>query len=243
MSCNDEATSTERSLHAAAQSGDAGAASGADDARSLYPSIRLDQVWGLNVAPPEGAKTCVKPWHEREDTGRWTESGVDDQFVVTIPFTCPVRMKSILINPGRGDFAPRRVRAYVNRPNGIDFEEVAASSAASAPDAPARERAALGPVGSGKPQADFALREGETGVSEYPVSAARFSNVNSISLVLSDSNMQTLSRVFYLGMTGTALELKQEPGDKLDIAAANAADRPVDSVRERSAAAQQGSAR
>ena len=79
MSCNDEATSTERSLHAAAQSGDAGAASGADDARSLYPSIRLDQVWGLNVAPPEGAKTCVKPWHEREDTSRWTESGVDDQ--------------------------------------------------------------------------------------------------------------------------------------------------------------------
>ena len=57
----------------------AGAASGADDARSLYPSIRLDQVWGLNVAPPEGAKTCVKPWHEREDTSRWTESGVDDQ--------------------------------------------------------------------------------------------------------------------------------------------------------------------
>jgi hypothetical protein len=29
--------------------------------------------------------------------------------------------------------------------------------------------------------------------------------------------MQTLSRVFYLGMTGTALELKQEPGDKVRV--------------------------
>lgn len=29
------------------------------------------------------------------------------QFIVTVPFICPVRIKSILLNAGRGDFAPR----------------------------------------------------------------------------------------------------------------------------------------
>lgn len=106
------------------------------------------------------------------------------QFILNIPFTQPVRIKSILINPGRGDFAPRRIRAYVNRIHGVDFEEVEASSAPTAPDQPAAQRAALGAVGSGKPQADFALLDGEPGVSEYPVSAARFASVNSISVVL-----------------------------------------------------------
>ncbi|PWN44770.1 DUF1000-domain-containing protein [Ceraceosorus guamensis] len=236
-SCNEEATLQELVHAQGAQ------ASSSDDTKSLFPQIHLDQVWGLNIEPPESAKKCVKPWHEREDTERFTESGVDDQFIITIPFTCPVRVKSILLNPGRGDFAPRRIRAYVNRPDGVDFEEVQNSSAATAPDAPARERAALGPVGSGKPQADFALREGETGVSEYPVSAARFSNVNSISFVLSDSTAGDISRLFYLGLRGTALEMKQDQGNHFDVPAANAADRPVDGVRERAAGAQQGSAR
>lgn len=44
--------------------------------------------------------------------------------------------------------------------------------------------------------------------------------------------------MYYVGFRGTALQLKQEPGEKLDIAAANAADAPVDRVRETYGAAQ-----
>ncbi|CBQ71447.1 conserved hypothetical protein [Sporisorium reilianum SRZ2] len=210
------------------------------DASSLYEYIVRDKVWGANLDPPESAKNVIKPWHERLSADPSTQSNVDDQLAITVPFTCPVRLKSILINTGTGDFAPTRCRAFVNRPDGIDFDEVelATSDGHPAELSPLAAAATLGSVGSGKAQADFALLRGQQGVVEYPVSVARFSHTNSITIVLSHSNATTLSRFFYLGFRGTALVLKSEPGERLNIGAANSADRPVDGLREKRGASQ-----
>ncbi|CDR99263.1 hypothetical protein [Sporisorium scitamineum] len=210
------------------------------DATSLYEYIIRDKVWGANLDPPESAKNVIKPWHERLSADPSTQSNVDDQLAITVPFTCPVRLKSILINTGTGDFAPTRCRAFVNRPDGIDFDEVelATSDDHSAQLSPLASAATLGSLGSGKAQADFALLRGQEGVVEYPVSVARFSHTNSITIVLSHSNATTLSRFFYLGFRGTALVLKSEPGERLNIGAANSADRPVDGLREKRGASQ-----
>ena len=210
------------------------------DATSLFEYIVRDKVWGANLDPPESAKNVIKPWHERLSAEPSTQSNVDDQLAITVPFTCPVRLKSILINTGTGDFAPTRCRAFVNRPDGIDFDEVEQATAQDHPSnlSPLAGAATLGTVGSGRAQADFALLRGQEGVVEYPVSVARFSNTNSITIVLSHSNATTLSRFFYLGFRGTALVLKSEPGERLNIGAANSADRPVDGLREKRGAHQ-----
>ena len=210
------------------------------DATSLFEYIVRDKVWGANLDPPESAKNVIKPWHERLSVEPSTQSNVDDQLAITVPFTCPVRLKSILINTGTGDFAPTRCRAFVNRPDGIDFDEVEHATSDDHPAnlSPLAANATLGNVGSGRAQADFALLRGQEGVVEYPVSVARFSHTNSITIVLSHSNATTLSRFFYLGFRGTALVLKSEPGERLNIGAANSADRPVDGLKEKRGASQ-----
>lgn len=72
----------------------------------------------------------------------------------------------------------QRIRVFVNRPDGIGFEDAEAASSMGG------QGAGVGTVSSGKPQADFLLQEGTTGVTEYPVSISRFQSVNSVTLVV-----------------------------------------------------------
>lgn len=67
----------------------------------------------------------------------------------------------------------QRCAAFVNRPNGIDFD-----------DALAVLDGRLGPASTGRAQADFALLPGATEVTAYPVSVSRFSHTSSVSLLL-----------------------------------------------------------
>lgn len=184
MACNDEVTVLERQLPSGI---DASQTATRGDETNLYAQIDRDKVFGLNLSDPSIASKCIKPWDQRSDITSFTESGVDDQFIITIPFIAPVRIKSILINVGRGDFAPQRLRAFVNRPNGIDFEDLEQSIATEA-------RGTVGPVSSGKPQADFTLQEDSIGVNEYPVSISRFQNTNSVSLVFVSIQSRWLKR-------------------------------------------------
>lgn len=79
----------------------------------------------------------------------------------------------------------QRIRAYVNRPNGVNFEELEEATSATTTTTNNNTRGGnVGIVSSGKPQADFFLQEGTVGVTEYPVSISRFQNVNSITLVV-----------------------------------------------------------
>ncbi|WFD40340.1 uncharacterized protein MJAP1_003326 [Malassezia japonica] len=220
MSCGGEITAVDRAPEGAGANGAYG------DAANLYKHIARDQVFGLNLDPPESAKEAIKPWSERNSTEVWVESGVDDQMIITVPFTCPVRLQSILLNPGTGDFAPRRCTVFVNRPHGIDFEQAAA-------EMDERPGTRLGAANTARPQADFALLEHTPGVTAYPVSVSRFSQTQSVSLLLSDSPTQHTSRVFYIGFVGKALELRQDTVYKHDVAAENASSHAVDGVADK----------
>jgi hypothetical protein len=61
---------------------------------------------------------------------------------------------------GRGDLTPRRMRVYANRANIVDFSDVDET----------------------QPSIDISLLEGETGVTEYPLRAATFASINSLSI-------------------------------------------------------------
>ena len=119
----------------------------------------------------------IKSWDDREDTTKFAESGVDDQLVIHVPFTQNVRLRSILLKLGefmfnfvtlalryialgRGDSEPRQLRIYANHVHIVDFAE-------------AEDIA---------PQFDISLLEGQSGVTEYPLRAAVFANIHSLSL-------------------------------------------------------------
>lgn len=73
---------------------------------------------------------------------------------------------------GRGETTPRRLRIFANNANIVDFD--------AADDA--------------RPSIDIALQEGQTGVVEYPLRAATFANIHSLSLFFVSLRRQSSPR-------------------------------------------------
>ncbi|PFH48672.1 hypothetical protein AMATHDRAFT_5583 [Amanita thiersii Skay4041] len=197
-------------------------ADGVGDFGNLYGSIDRDNVHGLNLSVPESAKDIIKPWDQREDTSRYADSGVDDQMIIHIPFIESVRVKSILLKLGRGEYAPRLLHIFANHPMIVDFADAEGM----------------------KPQMSVALLTGEPGVVEYPLRVATLSSVTSLSLFFKNSEGGDISRVYYIGFKGDIRSSRTGLSSSLQVPAPNAADaKLVDRVREKGAAGQQTTAR
>ncbi|KAL5522659.1 hypothetical protein ACEPAG_8677 [Sanghuangporus baumii] len=191
------------------------------DTANLFHVIDRDNVHGLNLSVPEDAKVLIKPWDEREDTSRYADSGVDDQMVIHVPFIQNVRVRSILLKLGRGELTPRHLRIYANYSNIVDFAEAETT----------------------KPQLNISLLEGETGVAEYPLRAAAFANVHSLSLHFNEAVGEEVSRLYYIGFKGDTRQIQNAGLQKLEVPTENAADaRLIDRLRDKSAS-QQSTAR
>ncbi|KAF8263002.1 galactose-binding domain-like protein [Lactarius quietus] len=183
---------------------------------NLFAVIDRQNVHGLNITVPEDAKETIKPWDERETTEKFADSNVDDQLIIHVPFAQNVRIKSVLLKLGRGDLTPRRMRIYANRANIVDFSDVDEIQSSI----------------------DISLLEGETGVTEYPLRAATFASINSLSLFFSDSVGEENTRVYYIGFKGETKTVRREGSSKLEIPAAKAAHAILDQLREKGAAKQ-----
>lgn len=105
-----------------------------------------------------------------------------EQIIIHVPFVENVRIDSLHLKLGElhsystlydfdvsnplcqatGEFCPTHLRVYANRPNIVDFSEAESLT----------------------PNLDITLRQGETGIVDYPLRAAagKFSNVYSLSL-------------------------------------------------------------
>ncbi|CAO1629440.1 unnamed protein product [Sympodiomycopsis kandeliae] len=222
------------------------------DTHSLYTHIALPLIFGSNIGPTGerdinlACRRCIKPWDKRHDMGEWTESlssreaqsdanenadiGGDGEvkMIINIPFTAPVRISSILINQGAGENAPSRLQAYVNRPHGLDLEEVNTTTSST------------GAPSTGYPQADFNLRPQDTTpntleerIQEYPLGrfSPRFSTVNSLSIVLTSSSASYL-KVYYLSVRGTPPKEVSNANNMTRVFAEDAASNPMGRVKE-----------
>lgn len=83
------------------------------------------------------------------------------------------------------DLLTQRCTVFVNRPHGIDFEQAAA-------EMDERPGTRLGAANTARPQADFTLLEHAPGVTAYPVSVSRFSQTQSVSLLLVRGHSDTV---------------------------------------------------
>ncbi|KNZ49663.1 hypothetical protein VP01_486g4 [Puccinia sorghi] len=142
-------------------------------------SIALDQVTGCNIEPSRPAKACIKAWDHRMDDSQFTESDMDQQLIIQIPFTGSVKLRTVMIRTLPGQFRPTHAHLFANEPS-LDFDALE----------------------SRKPTQILEIPE-TTEVVEFPVRVAKFSSVTSLSIFFnSTASGAEKSQVNFLGFKG-----------------------------------------
>ena len=151
------------------------------DGESLLPVIELDRVSALNERVRGSARGVFREFENRHVARSVCESNAGDpDLIISIPFTSSVRVKSISVLGATEGTTPRDLHIYVNRDD-IDF--------AMADETPAAQTLAL----SVDPGAALF----------YPLRAARFANVSSLTLVFRGAHGGgESSAVAFVGLKG-----------------------------------------
>ncbi|RSH85794.1 uncharacterized protein EHS24_003974 [Apiotrichum porosum] len=189
---------------------------------NLWGWIDRDNVVGVNLVEAESGPKVIKVWDERLDEDTFIESGVDDELILHIPFITSVRLRTLLLylpspsHPHR----PGRLRVFVNLPNPPDFTDVDAMNPVMDIDvsAPAVQRRDIG---------------GRREVDEWGLKVQKMASVFSVTLLFSDAETSARSKVFFVGFKGDAKQLSMDMSKLGQVPAQNAADKPVDGVKEK----------
>ncbi|KAG2181441.1 hypothetical protein INT44_008254 [Umbelopsis vinacea] len=195
---------------------------GSGEQALLYSRIDRDNIRCLNEAEPDSGKSVVKPWDQRLDNDKFVESDADEQLLITIPyvtvqytvgigytytnwpilsFTGSVKLRSICLRTGHGDYAPSKLKVYTNR-DSIDFDDVSDM----------------------QPVQEWDLVRGSDEVVEYTTRSTKFSNVRNITLFFPENYGEDTSIVRFLGFKGEWSEVKRDPIITIYEASANPAD-------------------
>ncbi|KAI0556233.1 PITH domain-containing protein [Xylaria curta] len=182
---------------------------------SLYQHIKFDDIVTLNEAQEGSGKAIVKKtWSERLQTTPELASDVDEQILITVPFTGQVKLHSILLRTSPSASAPRTLRVFINRDD-LDFE-----------GAESRE-----------PTQVFELSQ-TSEIQEVPVKKTLFRNTQRLTLFFvdnfgtrrsdddsdsgsEDDDDEEVTRLSYIGFKGEWMALGRAPAQILYEAAAN----------------------
>ena len=154
----------------------------------LLPYIDLDGVAALNATERGAARTIFKPYDQRLDRESCLESEEDDpQLLIHIPFTCPVKIKSLTCIGGSDGLAPSVLRAYINH-----------------------EALDIGDAEQTRPVQEWTLAEDPLGAIEYPTQFSKFQNVSRLSLLVNDNHGGDHTLIHYLGLSGVGTAHKRQ---------------------------------
>ncbi|XP_050400553.1 PITH domain-containing protein 1 [Patella vulgata] len=152
---------------------------------SLYKKIDTFNVECLNESLDGSGKTVFKPWDQRLDKEKFVESDVDEELLFNIPFTGNVKLKGIIVIGGPGGFHPNKMRLFKNRPK-MTFDDVSAEA-----------------------EQEFEIFPDPEGVIEYPTKAARFNQVEHLSIHFPSNFGEDLTSVYYIGLKGDFTEARR----------------------------------
>ena len=80
---------------------------------SLFPYIDTVKMRCLNAMDPSAVSHPIKPHEQRQDREKYLDSNEDDpEFILFIPFTETVTIKSICIGGGEDGMHPKVVKLY-----------------------------------------------------------------------------------------------------------------------------------
>ncbi|CAO3671023.1 unnamed protein product [Umbelopsis vinacea] len=132
---------------------------------------------------------------------KFVESDADEQLIIFIPFTGSVKLRSICLRSGHGDYAPSKLKIYTNK-DGIDFDD----------------------VNDLQPVQEYDLVRGSDDVVEYTTRSTKFSNVRNITLFFPENYGEDTTILRFLGFKGEWSEIKRDPVITIYEASANPAD-------------------
>jgi PITH domain len=156
---------------------------------SLFARVDTDRVLCLNESEPQSGPRVLRPWHLRlEASLPQLTSDADEQLLLCLPFTTPVKIKSICVIGAGGSENPAEMKAFINVET-LDFSEA--------------ERAT--------PAQTWELVEENTrGEVDYPTKFSRFQNVSKLWLFFSRNFGGDVSRIMYIGLKGEYTLHKRE---------------------------------
>lgn len=165
---------------------------------NLFPYIDRPNVVALNATAP--GSNVIKPWHERRDEAVFLESDTDEQLIIRVPFNGSVKLRTLLLKTGPGDQTADKVLLYANAPS-LDFSDAQDST----------------------PTQEFEVPVSPD-VCEYPVKAAKFSSLSSVTIFIPSNRGADTTKIFYVGFLGQWTQRKENPVITVYEAQANLAD-------------------
>ncbi|GAA5825745.1 hypothetical protein JCM11251_000357 [Rhodosporidiobolus azoricus] len=161
----------------------------------LYQHVDRDKVVALNGEEGKDAKVVIRPWDERNQEEEWLESDADEQFILQIPFTGNVKLRSILIKTGPAGHTPDKMQVYANR--SLDFDEASSIDVTQSFD---------------------------VAVTREVVEPAKFPSVQSLTLFFPSNHGEDTTRIYFVGFKGEYSALTRDPIITVYEAQANPAD-------------------
>ncbi|KAH6885792.1 PITH domain-containing protein [Thelonectria olida] len=174
---------------------------------SLYSQISFNSIVTLNEADRDRGQAIVKKtWQERLDVEPELASDVDEQLLMTVPFTAQIKLHSILVRTSPSLSAPKTLHLFINRDD-LDFSAAEESK----------------PVQT--------LELSQTGdLQEIPVRRALFGKVQQLVLFFPDNfsdGDEDVTRISYLGFKGEWTQLGRAPTNIMYESAAQPGDHKV----------------
>jgi len=171
----------------------------------LLPWIDVDNVVGLNEEEAGSAKRVFRPYDNRLDDAQFVESTEgDEELLILVPFTAPVKVTGLTVIGGDGATSPSRVRLYINRPD-IDF--------ASVYDVEHTQ--------------ELDIVEDFHGAVMHPLRAARFISVTHLAIFFPTSIGGDRTRIHWIGLWGVGSEYKRQAVITVYEAVANPSEKQV----------------
>jgi hypothetical protein len=162
--------------------------------QSLYKYIDHDRIVTLNESVEGSGAKVFKDWERRLTVSEFLESDVDEQLLITVPFTGIVRLHSLLVRSASDDRAPNTIRVYKNRQD-LDFGVASDLT-------PLTEFHHPEGVGADDDDEGTPGTLDSEGIVEYAFNRAHFSNVSSITLFIQDNHGADTSKLTYIGLRG-----------------------------------------
>mmetsp|Transcript_46449 Transcript_46449/g.107215 ORF Transcript_46449/g.107215 Transcript_46449/m.107215 type:complete len:206 (-) Transcript_46449:125-742(-) len=171
----------------------------------LLPWIDVENVVGLNEDVPNSARQVFRPYDSRLDDARVVESPEGDQeLMILVPFTSPVKLTGITVIGGDFGSSPSRVSLYINRED-LDFsnvEDVASTQ-------------------------ELELVEDFHGAIQHPLRAAKFISVVQLALFFPAALGGERTRIHWIGLWGVGSEYKRQAVVAVYEAIPNASEKQV----------------
>lgn len=159
------------------------------EAWSLFEQVDTNGLICLNELEPNSLQHVLRPWHERNNPSLpILTSDADEQLLMCIPFTSPVKIKSVCVI-GAGDVEnPAKLAAFVNNES-MDFAEAESSRAVQEWDL---------------------VERNVDGSVEYPTKFTKFQNVSKLWLFVKSNFGGEVTKVMYVGLKGEFTKYKRE---------------------------------